>query len=265
MPSLMNYIDEVTTQKKDSGLVKNSLHDILSNSRYMGTYTFNRVKRSHDGTRNSHSTNDQVIKIENGIPSIISEAKFMRAQEKMAVNKKRAAAYKAKETYLLSGLIQCACGAAMLGKTTSARGVKYCYYRCGSQERRTGECKVKTVFADALEDAVIAEIDQGLFAPGKAERLENEIAAAYASRSTAANTERTILETERTEVARKMDNLYCRIEDGVADDYDMERLRGVKDRMTQIKSRLTELAIQSQHTLTAAQVRQVIESYRAQH
>lgn len=60
-----------------------------------------------------------------------------------------------------------------------------------------------------------------------------------------------------------MDNLYISIENGSADEYDIERLNKAKKEMTSIKTRLLELESKSEFFLQPQQVVQVINSYRA--
>jgi site-specific DNA recombinase len=80
-----------TRQGRDFG--KNSLHSILNNERYMGTYVFNKVKRREDGSRNSHSSSDEIILVPDAIPAIISKEQFEAARQKMRKNKKRPGAF----------------------------------------------------------------------------------------------------------------------------------------------------------------------------
>lgn len=243
---------------------KNSLYSILSNPRYSGTYTFNKVNTRPDGTRNSHSTGENMIVLENAIPAIISKEDFQKVIIKMQANKKRTASYKAKNVYLLSGLIYCGdCGAAMVGKTTSARGNKYQYYKCGAQERRTNlECHNSSINLVDLEDVILQEIEQNIFAENKMQTLIDKIASKYQERTNSIQTEKATLSKQKAVVERKMDNLYTRIEDGVADDYDMERLAKVKQEMTSIKTKLLELENKEILSLNPSQVMEVINSFR---
>jgi len=96
-----------------------------------------------------------------------------------------------------------------------------------------------------------------LFAPGKAEELVSLLTKAFEERSTKVNSERETLEKEKTEVARKMDNLYCAIETGTADEYDMQRLKLVKEKMTAINTRLAELTSKPKQSLTASKYSQL--------
>ena len=59
---------------------------------------------------------EEVIRIENGIPAIIDKQTFEKVQQKMIENKKRAGSFKAKHMYILSGMIFCGeCRQPMFG------------------------------------------------------------------------------------------------------------------------------------------------------
>lgn len=62
------------TTKAGKAFAKNSLHDILCNEKYIGTYTFNKIPRKKGG-RNSHAAErpEDYISIENAFPAIISK------------------------------------------------------------------------------------------------------------------------------------------------------------------------------------------------
>ncbi|MGL5511983.1 MAG: hypothetical protein ACRDBM_01920, partial [Sporomusa sp.] len=66
-----------------------------------------------------------------------------------------------------------------------------------------------------------------LFAPAKADKLAEQVSRSYAERYSSIHQEMETQEKEK-EVAPKMDNLYTRIEDGIVDDYDIERLKKLK-------------------------------------
>lgn len=243
---------------------KNSLYSILSNPRYSGTYTFNKVSTRADGSRNSHSTSKDIIVIEDALPAIISKEAYKKVMEKMQANKRRAASYKAKNVYLLSGLLVCReCGASMIGKTTSARGVKYHYYKCGSQEKRTGDtkCQLKAINMTALDEVVFEQIEKNIFAKDRIKDISNGIIAEYEKRNSSIEQIKVELQKQKSITERKMDNLYTKIEDGIADDYDMERLKKVKEEMTSIKTQLGELEYREEMSLTSKEVTQVMQKY----
>lgn len=167
--AIINYLNSKgykTKLGKDFG--KNSIHDILSNEKYTGTYIFNRcASKDAEGRRNSHKSKfeDEIIKIPGGMPAIISPQDFQRVQEKMQRNKKRASAYRAKETYLLSGLIYCGeCGHAMIGnvKHCGRSKLKYVTYRCGNRDR-TKNCKNKEIRREYIEEYVLQQLEEKIF------------------------------------------------------------------------------------------------------
>ncbi len=118
---------------------KNSLRNILINRRYLGIYIY------------------QNKEVPGGMPRIIDDETFAKAQEVRAQNKKAPARAKAVEdTYLLTTKLYCGdCGSAMTGVSgTSHSGVFHQYYHCVASRRKRG-CKKKAIRKYYLEDAVI--------------------------------------------------------------------------------------------------------------
>lgn len=120
---------------------KNSIHDILINEKYRGVYIFNRSEKKINGKRNHHKSKseDDIIKIEGGMPRIIDDKTWKAVQARMKKNKRGPAANKAKETYLLSGLIYCGkCGGAMVGNRRYSGRNKdlYVTYECSTRKDR---------------------------------------------------------------------------------------------------------------------------------
>lgn len=128
--------------KKGKEFGKNSIYDIISNERYTGVYIFNK------GTKNNHnrtSKSDNEIRIEDGIPSIISKEIFKKAMEKRKQNKQTPGEKSNKNVYLLSGLIYCGnCGARYIGSTSTKKKnnktFKTGYYKC-SNRNKLGKCE----------------------------------------------------------------------------------------------------------------------------
>ena len=152
-----------TKQGKPFG--KNSLFDILRNEKYIGVYTFNAVVKGPDGKRNTHSSpSDQLIRIEDALPSIVDKALFFAVQEKRKLNKGCAKKFQSKRDYLLTGKIFCKnCGSAMNGHTIHKDGKEYVYYSC-THKHNTGDwkCATPSVPADLLEDYVLKTLKEKL-------------------------------------------------------------------------------------------------------
>ena len=78
----------------------------------VGVFVYNKTaKKDVFGKRNGHTYKDEseIIRIEDGIHAIISKEDFERVQEILKMRKKNLGANKAKENYLLTGLIKCGC------------------------------------------------------------------------------------------------------------------------------------------------------------
>ena len=150
------------TGKHGRPLGKNSLHSILTNERYIGTYTWNKreVKRFRKWA--GGKPNPNCVRIKDAIPAIIDTVTWERVQKRMKENK-RNASNKAKRTYLLAGLIECEeCGGTYVGHTSrNKKGYETRYYVCGNRYR-THTCHGQSINADLLESEVVDCVRQYL-------------------------------------------------------------------------------------------------------
>lgn len=250
--------------KRGGRFSKTSLHDILLNPRYIGTYIFGKVKKNSSGQRNSHSTSEKMITVPNAIPAIISNELWSSIQDKLKNNKNRPGAFSAKRLYVLSGLIKCGCcGANYVGSTVTPRqGVEYSYYSCGARERKSGACPSKMVSREALEDKVLKVIECTLFSPeGKSQTIA-EINDAYARVKKDTSEELAQLESEYKKVTNKISNLLDMMEEGLGNETIKERLRQHTGHQAILGSRIKEIKQKAQKlSLTPEQVDAIIEDY----
>ena len=154
--------------KKGKVFSHNALHDILLNEKYAGVYVFNKASsKDIDGKRNSHSYKDaeETIRIEGGVPAIISKEDFAAVQRKMASRKQVRAAHNAKEVYLLSGKIFCGeCGSAYLGnrKRSGRNKTLQVTYRCGGRKMKHN-CLNKEIRREYIEAFVLEKLSEYVF------------------------------------------------------------------------------------------------------
>ena len=154
--------------KRGASFGKNSLYEILRNEKYSGVYVYNKaVSPDKEGKWNRHMTksDDEIIRIEGGIPQIISREEFQKVQVKMAERKRNTASFKAKQEYLLSGKIKCGeCGSTYAGNSRKAAGKNplYISYSC---VRKNGsiKCKNPGINRDELESLVLARLSETVF------------------------------------------------------------------------------------------------------
>lgn len=149
---------------------KNSLHDMLTNEKYIGNYIYNKAASAKDGKRNNHAQKDEseIVRIEGGMPRIIDDETWSMVRERMSSNKHKGD-HSAKVCYLLAGKLVCGkCGSTFVGRTlTRASGYRWSKYICGTKERRK-TCDMPSISKDAIEESVITEVEKMYaFDPGR--------------------------------------------------------------------------------------------------
>ena len=153
--------------KMGRSFCSNSLHCLLKNEKYKGTYIFNRTQRKVEGRRNGNviKPDEEIIRIPGGMPAIVSEEKWREVAIRMERNKHLKSSYKANKVYALSGKIFCGrCGSAMVGNTTKSNSKPYSYYEC-STKKRTRKCDMKSIGANYIDQEVIIALYDNIFSP----------------------------------------------------------------------------------------------------
>lgn len=116
---------------------KNSIRRIIQNERYAGVYIY------------------KDMRIEGGIPAIVSRELWEKCQKVAAQHHVSPAAGRA--TYLLTTKLFCGhCGEAMVGESVQQRGVTYFYYLCNGRRRK--KCKKKRAPKQWIEDVIVREL-----------------------------------------------------------------------------------------------------------
>lgn len=150
---------------------KNSLYSILTNEKYIGVYVYNRASsKDSRGKRNNHRSkpDDQIIRIENGIPAIVTREEFQAVQELL---KKRRRSRRGRtdtgNVYLLTGKVYCGiCGGKYCGNSQYSGRKKTLYYcyRCNVRSRRGGiGCPNREISRNCLEKYVLRLLADILF------------------------------------------------------------------------------------------------------
>lgn len=154
--------------KRGAAFVKNSLYEILRNEKYTGVYTYNlSASKNAEGKFNRHKkkSDEEVIRIEGGVPQIISKEDFQKVQKIMEARQKKTAAFKAKQEYLLSGRIICGeCGCTYAGNSRRADSTHTLYisYRCTKRNGKI-KCKNHEIQRDLIESIVQKKLANKVF------------------------------------------------------------------------------------------------------
>jgi site-specific DNA recombinase len=228
--------------KRGKAFGANSIHDLLTNEKYIGTYVFNKsASRDSRGRMNRHKykSDEQIIRIPDGIPAIVSPELWKAVQIKLKTNQHKAARNKAKINYLLSGKIFCGiCGSAMTGEVRYAKGHEYAYYRC-SRGQRTKECTQRSVPKDLVEQSVIQQINDKIFSSKNIDAICQRIYVSY--KQVDGSDEATRLKREIEGLYTKIGNVTRAIADGVIAPELKETLNGLSQKKKTLRIKLLEL------------------------
>ncbi|MFC1910535.1 recombinase family protein [Chloroflexota bacterium] len=132
---------------------KTTVHKILTNEAYCGTLVW--------GGRPGHPaihSGIPPVRIENAWPAIIDKEIFAQIQQKMSSKRPTTIHPRTVPSfYLLSGILFCSCGHAMIGR--SAKSHKYYYYTCnGSYKKGKDTCDARALSKDKLEKLVTQQL-----------------------------------------------------------------------------------------------------------
>ncbi len=221
---------------------KNSLRTILRNERYVGVYKYADVR------------------IEGGIPAIITRETFDMAQEIIAKNARTPAASWSHVDYLLTGRLFCGrCGSAMVGESgTSKTGAKYNYYTCVGRKRRR-DCEKKPVKKDAIEELVVRETVQRVLVDSVIERIADAVV--DLQRAEAEAGEGPILKKQLGEVERSIRNVMTAIEAGIITETTKARLEELEEQRRQLQDQIERIRFETPQ-LSREQVIYWLEKFR---
>lgn len=224
-----NTISEIVRDLNDRGIRNrlgrpfnnNSFTGVLENERYRGIYIY------------------RDIRIEGGVPRIISDELFFRVQEalRMKKNPRYTGRRKGSETYMLTGKLFCGeCESPMVGVSgTSMTGDLHYYYYCQTQ-RKTHTCTKKAIKKELIETAVAALIAEYC--------LSDEIIELIAEKTIAHNKEALenspvgLYESELAAVAKGIKNIMKAIESGIITPTTKKRLLELESKQAELKAKI---------------------------
>lgn len=209
------YLTKASKKKPGKPFGKNSLHDILRNEKYIGTYVYRKTS-----PENSRIAEDPLatIRLEAIIPRIIDDQTFNAVQE-ILNNRQHHTRSTGDVVYMLSGVARCGvCGQAMAGNSYVSKGKKYYYYRCNNAARTHGQAcnHGKKYNKTDLEVEVITKAKKALAVLRKtAEQVIDQVYERVLAQNEADNNAKRqdLEELRKTQTA--IDNLIGSIADGV--------------------------------------------------
>ena len=228
---------------------KNVLHDILRNEKYTGMYIFN-LSSSKDafGKRNSHRSKnpEDVIRVDGGMPQIITKQDFQLVQEKMDAAKHKPGRHKAKELYLLSGLIVCGeClknhghEYALMGNTkhSGRNKLKYVTYRCGNRDR-TKQCTNKELRREYIESYVISQLYEKIFNERSIPQLARQLTSFQTKKDASYKDEVIRIEKNLRETEKQIENIVNAVATGISNAALMSKLDELEQQKEAIEKQI---------------------------
>jgi len=199
---------------------KNSFHRLLKNERYRGIYIY------HD------------IRVEGGIPRIISDDLFFRVQEVLKLRRQsKGGRHTVFGDYLLTGKLYCGeCGSLMHGISgTSMTGQAHYYYSCTKKKKKA--CSKKNVRRDPLEKTVARAIQKHILQDDVIQWIANQVMKYQKGQRD--NPELELLHTQLADVKISISNIMKAIEAGIITDTTKDRLLSLENEQADIKAKIS--------------------------
>lgn len=214
---------------------KTTVHKVLTNEAYCGTLVW--------GGRPGHPaihSGEPPVRMENAWPAIIDKETFQAVQKKMASNAPRAVHPRTVPSfYLLSGLLYCSCGQAMIGR--SAKSHQYYYYQCNRGYKQGKDaCDARALPKDKLEHLVIDQIKEKVLTWECLEELVKMVNEELDSAHVLYSDRLDAIDTELNDVRSRLSKLYDALETGKLSLDDLApRIRELRARQEELsKSRI---------------------------
>lgn len=198
---------------------RSSFHQMLSNERYRGVYIWGSIR------------------IEGGVPRIVSDELFYKVREVVTTKKNPQGRHRVNGDYLLTGKLFCGkCKAPMVGISgTSKTGALHYYYTC--KNRRAGNlCDKRNVRRDNIEMAVAEAIRKYV--------LQDEIIEWIADSTIAYNKRKEatghiiILQDQLDDTNRSIKNIMSAIEQGIITETTKGRLLELEAERSSIETKI---------------------------
>lgn len=238
---IIKYLnDKKVKTSKGKEFNKNSLHRMLRNKRYIGTYIYKDVE------------------VLDGMPHIIDNELFDRVQRILDRNKKAPARARGKEEYLLTTKLFCGyCKEMMTGYGgTSKTGRKYRYYACKNAKKNL--CQKKVVNKQKIEDRVVLECRR-LLTDTNIDNISQAVAAACQADYDSSAVKR--LKASVREADEAIENLWKALERGQSVEMITERIERRKAEKNELQEQLA-IEMNRQIVFTAPQIKAFLTSLK---
>ena len=205
---------------------KTSIRDTLLNEKYIGNFIFGKKDKKGKLT-------GKEIKIESGIPAIISKEDFERVQIKFNQRiRKTSSRNTALNQYLLTGLCECGeCGGTYSGGYRSRnRNNHIAYgYLCRNRKDKVNNCKNKPIRKELLEELVIDVLKKEIFSSSQIDIIAEKTYHYLNSNLKKANKEIIRINDNISKLHNKLNKLLDYSLEGLISEYEYKIKKGEID------------------------------------
>lgn len=228
----------------------NSLRNILMHRAYIGEYKFGNVI------------------IEDGMPRIIDDETFQKAQARLEANRRggKGAVKKLHPEmeigdYWLSGKLYCGlCGGTLQGVSgTSKRGRLYYYYSC--LNHRKHRCSLKNQRKELFEKIVLHTLDNLIHASAFRLLVAQECYAYYQKQNDDNGAYEASIKSQLKEVEGKLNNILKAIEAGVINNTTAERMNALERQKSMLNDELLTEQNRKKHSLQLSTIVKFLDGF----
>ena len=205
---------------------RTTIYKILSNEAYTGTLIWG-GRQGYPAARSGETP----IRVPNAWPAIIDAQAFQMVQRKMASKRPQITHPRTVPSfYLLSGLMHCRCGSAMIGH--SAKSSRHFYYLCSKSSKQGKEaCSTRMLPKEKLEKQVIEEIRSRILTDEHMQELVMVTNEEMRSAASGFKESLDVIDAELRDVKARLARLYDALETGKIE------LEDLSPRIKELKAR----------------------------
>ena len=192
-----------------------------------------------------------------GIPAIIDKDIFNAVQLKMIQNRENGGRHKAKEVYVLSGLLVCGeCGAPYYGNSRlpGRHTVRYVSYRCSNRDNKKG-CMNKELRKDYVENFVLDSLYNNLFSDMSIKKLSVMLTEYHQKQEDDSKDELDTATAELANVTAKINGIIrLVVESGISPETVGDNLRELEENKIYLEKRIRELTLHKRESRITEEV-----------
>ncbi|MBR6613152.1 MAG: recombinase family protein [Clostridia bacterium] len=249
--------------KSKKKFTKNSIAEILRNEKYVGRYVFNKRLSKKSGNR-QYKKDEEIVRIENAFPAIVSEAIFIQAQD--IINSRLKPRMGATRHYLLTGKIECACcGGKYIGSATYSgrNSKKYYNYESSNRRRKIAGCKNKPIRAELLEEFIIKHLKEHVFNDDVIDLIAEKLHVLVASHSSGFAEQLKTLTKKQKDIQVQIDKLLDLYLEGKISQLAIEKkTEGLQEELESLTIRINEIKAHDVKPPTLAQIKKYLHNKR---